>query len=103
MSRQYPMLAFIERGVDDGAAAFTTSPHAARLEQRARDLVEAFWSDTVWLTGLVSEAAFHRVQDALQRERVALDDGVMVPSAPVPFAIRPTGVGGEAESTARVA
>ena len=66
----------------------------ARLEQQAPDLIEAFWSDTVWLTGLVSEAALHRVQDALRREWVAPGDALMVPSAPVPFVIRPTGDGG---------
>ena len=88
-SPQYPTLALIERALDDGAGAFTGSPHAARLERRARELAGEFWGDSVWLTGLVSEAAFNRVRDALEWERIALGRASTVLTDPVPLAVAP--------------
>ncbi len=91
MAHRFPTLAFIERAGNDDTEAFTASPHAAHLERRARELAESFWSETVWFTGLVSEAAYLRVRDALHRERVALGDVVTVLSAPVPIVLSSAG------------
>ena len=82
---RFPTLVTIERASGDAAGAFSASAHAARLEQRAQDLVDALWSDTVWVTGLVSETALRRVRDALEREKIALERAMTVLSPPLPF------------------
>ena len=57
----YPTLAFIERALGDAGPVLTTAPNASALESRARALVSELWSDSVWTTGIVPEAAFRRV------------------------------------------
>src|SRR5262245_121555 len=57
----YPTLAFIERALAAPAGVLSGAPDADRLERRARALAAEYWSDTVWLTGVVPEAAFRRV------------------------------------------
>ena len=63
---QYPLLTLIDRARGDGTAAFASHPDAWRLERRARALVEEYWSDTFWITGIVSAGAFRRVCDELE-------------------------------------
>ena len=65
----YPTLAFIDRALGDAGPRFADLAIAPVLERRARDLAEEYWSDTVWLTGAVSEAAFDSVWHALELER----------------------------------
>jgi hypothetical protein len=60
-TERYPTLVFIERALGPAARALTTAPDARALEVRARELVAEHWSDSVWTTGIVSEAAFRRV------------------------------------------
>ena len=57
----YPTLAFIERALGHAARVLTAATDAAALERRARALVADHWSDAVWTTGVVPEAAFRRV------------------------------------------
>src|SRR5215218_9842926 len=57
----YPTLAFIERALGHAGPVLTRAPNASALEPRARALVSDHWSDSVWTTGIVPEAAFRRV------------------------------------------
>jgi hypothetical protein len=59
-----PTLAFIERALA-APRTLTTRPDAALLEARARDLTAAYWSDLVWITGVVPEPALRCVLAAL--------------------------------------
>ena len=103
MPHRYPTLTFIERGSRNGSGSFASSAHAAHLEQRARLLVDELWSETVWATGLVSDSAFHRVHDALERERIALDRAVTVLPARLPFIAVPITPDDGVDPPARVA
>jgi hypothetical protein len=66
---RFPILEFIDQSLSDGQSAFAASANAAQLEQSAQVLTVRYWSDSVWITGLVSAAAFRSVCDALERER----------------------------------
>ena len=57
----YPTLAFIERGLGVADGALTLAPDPERMEVQARSLTREYWSDAVWTTGVVPEAAFRRV------------------------------------------
>jgi len=57
----YPTLAFIERALGHAMPVLTTAADASALEIRARELVVERWSDSVWTTGVVPEAAFRCV------------------------------------------
>lgn len=71
---QYPTLSLIDRVAGMPPTRFADDPAAARLELRARELLADYWSDTAWLTGLVSEVALCIVREILASERVALID-----------------------------
>ena len=79
----YPTLARIDGARDSNTVPFASDPQAARLEDRARELADAYWSDSVWLTGLVPATAFRKVCDALERERLAENRLVVLPVEPV--------------------
>ena len=66
---QYPMLTLIDRARGDARPTFAQDPDARRLERRARELVEEFWSDTIWVTGIVSAAALRLVCAELEVAR----------------------------------
>jgi hypothetical protein len=70
---QNPTLTLIDRARGDGSPTFAQDPEARRLERRARQLVEEFWSDTVWVTGIVSSAAFRLVCTELDAARTLPD------------------------------
>ncbi len=63
----FPMLTMIDRLNRAGpeGSRLADRPDADRLELRARALAETYWSEHVWLTGQVSEAAFRAVYDGL--------------------------------------
>jgi hypothetical protein len=65
----FPTLAAIDSARDPGLDRFATDPHAALLERRARELTDRYWSEMVWLTGLIDQARFDAVCAALDRER----------------------------------
>ena len=44
---QYPMLTLIDRARGDATLTFSQDADARRLERRARELLEEFWSDTI--------------------------------------------------------
>ncbi len=69
---QYPTLALIDHALGNPLHPFGESPDAPVLEHEARILAADYWSDTVWVTGIVAEAALHRVRDELERRRTAL-------------------------------
>jgi hypothetical protein len=70
----FPILAFIDQSLNSGHSQFADTPYAPQLEQYARVLTEQYWSDSVWTTGLISEAALCHICDALERERRLLAD-----------------------------
>ncbi len=78
----YPMLATLDctRGPDH--EPFAASPCAAALEDQARYLVDQKWSEMVWLTGMVDQARFSAVCDALERQRSASEMTVAKPVPP---------------------
>jgi hypothetical protein len=84
----YPTLCLLDcaRGADH--RRFTDDPDALALERRARQLVADYWSDSVWLTGLVSEVSFTTVCEALERERSTSDAEVVVLMTTVPAALK---------------
>jgi hypothetical protein len=103
-SGAYSTLAMIDRMREPEAAPFATDLHAARLEDRALQLVDEYWSDTAWLTGLVPAAAFQAVCSILERERqneghpevLLADMEITEPGATVPATLRqPEIVGAE--------
>ncbi|MBA2277068.1 MAG: hypothetical protein H0W06_04830 [Chloroflexia bacterium] len=69
-SPRRPTLEFIDRGLPASATPFRGAANADLLELHARALVAAYWSETTWLTGLVSATAFQRVVDELDRLRI---------------------------------
>ena len=71
-SPQYPTLTLIDRARGDATPTFAQDADAWRLERRARELVEEFWSDTIWVTGTVSAAAFRLVCAELEAARTLL-------------------------------
>jgi hypothetical protein len=80
----YPVLDAIDLACGPNHVPFTSEPDAANLERHARALTDAFWSDSVWLTGVVHQAMFDFVVEELERERqVDIGDGeLMVFMAP---------------------
>src|SRR5215207_9937677 len=80
LGEPYPTLAFIERAIGGAGSVLTGSPHAPALEARARELTRECWSDSVWTTGAVSEAAFRRVLSELAPDLLR----VWVAAEPVP-------------------
>jgi hypothetical protein len=79
----YPTLALIDGARGAEHPRLTEHPHAAQLEQRARQLADAYWSETVWLTGHVSAAAFRAVCEGLAQEQWIEPDTVTLIVAPV--------------------
>ncbi len=79
-SPRRPTLEFIDRGLPASATPFRGAANADVLERHARALVAAYWSESVWLTGLVSATAFQRVVDELEGLRIgqATEDTVVV-------------------------
>jgi hypothetical protein len=61
MRQRFPTLSFIEQAQPASSGALTSCANAAALEGLARDLVDRYWSDTVWTTGIVPQAEFDRV------------------------------------------
>jgi hypothetical protein len=61
----------------------TEHPQAKQLEQRARQLADAYWSETVWLTGQVPAAAFRAVCSVLEQESLIEPEAVTLIVAPV--------------------
>lgn len=70
----YPTLSLIDRATGMPPARFADDPAAPRLELRARALLADYWSDSAWLTGVVSEVALCIVREILAHERIALGD-----------------------------
>lgn len=68
---RYPTLALIDQARGPEHPAFADDPAATSLEERARKLADEDWSEFVWLTGLISGAAFDAVVAALHRDRQA--------------------------------
>jgi hypothetical protein len=66
---QYPTLAAIDRVRGTAQQPFATAPNADALEMRARELVDEYWSEMVWLTGLIDEARFDALCAALENSR----------------------------------
>ncbi|MDQ3444107.1 MAG: hypothetical protein M3490_10920 [Chloroflexota bacterium] len=84
----FPTLRALDGARNPGLAPFATDPSAAQLEVRARWLTDRYWSERVWLTGLVDQVRFDLVCDALERERQALleagprvDEVIVLPDA----------------------
>ena len=65
----YPVLEAIDLACGPEHVPFTSEQDAANLERHARALTDAFWSDSVWLTGVVHQAMFDFVVEELNRER----------------------------------
>jgi hypothetical protein len=65
-----PVLTMIDarNGAGQTSPALRERPDALALELRARALAEAYWSEHVWLTGRLSDAAFRAVYEALLAE-----------------------------------
>jgi hypothetical protein len=68
----YPTLALLDRALGPAGPAFATDPMASYLEPIARQIADEYWSDAVWTTGAVPEAALHRVVEMLTRYQRAL-------------------------------
>jgi hypothetical protein len=66
----FPVLTMFDHLISTGpdGVKLADRPDAARLELHARVLAETYWSEHVWLTGQVSEAAFRAVYEALLAE-----------------------------------
>jgi hypothetical protein len=92
-ARSYPTLAFVEQAMS-APGALTARPDAAGLEIRARALTGAYWSDLVWVTGVVPEAALRVVLSRLDPSLVdapvrAVERPVVVAESvtPIPAAV----------------
>jgi hypothetical protein len=83
----YPTLAFIERALGHTGPVLTTAPNASSLEPRALALVSDYWSDSVWRTGVVPEAAYRRVLAELAPDVLL----VWVNAGPLPDVVEPRG------------
>ena len=89
---QFPTLEAIDlaRGRGPDREPFATSEDAQFLEQRARELIDRYWSETAWLTGLVSRTRFDTVCGILEHARqVARESKVPVMVAPEQSDARP--------------
>jgi hypothetical protein len=71
MDRSYPTLNLIDRALMDPEQSLFTAANADVLERRARALADAYWSERVWLTGVISGPALERVAAELQALRIA--------------------------------
>jgi hypothetical protein len=71
MNRSYPTLNLIDRALMAPERSLATAANADALEQRARALADAYWSERVWLTGAISGPALERVTAELQALRIA--------------------------------
>ena len=62
-----PILTMIDtrNGSGQYGPALRERPDAPALEMRARALAERYWSEHVWLTGQLSDAAFRAVYEEL--------------------------------------
>lgn len=78
----YPTLAFIDQALGAHGPGFSNDPDAAHLERRARQLSDEYWSETVWLTGLVPAAAMEAVRAALERDRLTRNRTVILLVSP---------------------
>jgi len=67
LAAPFPTLAMLDRARGNEARPFAEAPNAAHLEDRARELIALYWSDTAWLTGIVPYAVFSRVCEELER------------------------------------
>jgi hypothetical protein len=74
----YPTLSLLDRALGADHRRFAADRDAISLERRARQLVDDYWGDSVWLTGRGDTAAFSTVCEALERERSARDSAVVV-------------------------
>ncbi len=54
----YPILALINQALGTAGPGFATDDNAASLESYARALADEYWSETVWLTGRITDTAF---------------------------------------------
>lgn len=91
----YPTLALIDEARSPEHPRLTKHPHAAQLEQRARQLADEYWSETVWLTGRVPDVAFQAVCAGLEQDQAIEPEAVTLIVAPVM-----TVAGGEANAGA---
>jgi hypothetical protein len=65
----YPVLRAIDAVRGDAIPPFAADPEAARLEARAHELTDAYWSETAWMTGRVQYMSVEQVVAALEPER----------------------------------
>ena len=65
----FPTLDALDDMCGDLGTAFATDPNAPLLEQRARALTDEYWSEMVWLTGMVSSALATAVCRRLDADR----------------------------------
>jgi hypothetical protein len=72
----YPTLRAIDVARGEGIPPLAKDPNAPRLESRARDLTDQYWSETAWLTGRVPHRSFETVAAALERDRAVPADKV---------------------------
>ena len=78
----YPTLTAIDEARGNDAVPYVADPNASSLERRARDLTDEYWSETTWLTGLVSPAQLAAVCARLDAEREDLRGSIRVFVAP---------------------
>jgi hypothetical protein len=80
---EFPTLRFIDRALGDTVLPFSGAPNALDLEALAREVTAAYWTDLVWQTGMVSEAALRLVVDELELHRRTAP--AIVEMAPAPL------------------
>lgn len=73
----YPTLRAIDAARGD-VPPLAADPNAAELEPRARALTAEYWSEHVWMTGIVPHRAFEQVAAALERARAVPRDTATV-------------------------
>jgi hypothetical protein len=66
-SQSCPTLGAIDAARGPGSTPFASAPNAAQLEMQARDLIDRYWSEMVWLTGLIDQARFETLCASLER------------------------------------
>jgi hypothetical protein len=71
VSQPCPTLGAIDAARGPGMTSFASAPNAAELEIQARDLIDRYWSEMVWLTGLIDQARFEALCASLERMRPA--------------------------------
>jgi hypothetical protein len=74
----YPTLAMIDTARGPEALPFASDLHAGELETRARALADEYWSEGVWLTGLIAPSQLLAVTDRLEQFRAELRSRVRV-------------------------